>query len=166
MCYNSRMLYKLNKKYLFLIAWIASLNGIGTIIGSLTSVDIKTWYIHLNRSMLTPPNYVFPLAWTVFYSTLGVCGWLIWSKEYFARLSMIKSLYIFHMLLNWSWTPLFFSYHFTGIALLVLILMDFSIGALICLTYYNIKLASLLIMPYLCWLLFASYLNFFMFLKN
>jgi tryptophan-rich sensory protein len=81
------------KNHLSLIIWIVALIPIGGVIGSLTKPEISTWYSTLNRSNLTPPNYVFPIAWTILYGIIGACGWLIWRKAAFTKLSVIKTLY-------------------------------------------------------------------------
>ena len=155
-----------NKHYLSLIIWIIALIAIGGAIGSLTKPEISTWYSTLNRSPLTPPNYVFPVAWTILYGIIGTCGWLIWRKSQFPRLSVIKTLYVTQLILNWSWTPLFFHYHLTGLSLVVLGAMDILVCALIGLAYQKIRAVSLLMIPYLSWILFASYLNFYIWWYN
>lgn len=154
------------KNYLSLIIWIAALILIGSVIGSLTKPEISTWYSTLNRASLTPPNYVFPVAWTILYGIIGACGWLIWSNESCSYLGLIKSLYLIQLVLNWSWTPLFFYYHLTGFSLIVLLAMDILVGLIIYLAYPKIKPVSLLMIPYLLWILFASYLNFYIWQYN
>ncbi len=150
-----------------LIIWTLGLIAIGGVIGSLTKPEISTWYSTLNRSTLTPPNYVFPIAWTILYGIIGACGWLIWCPQAFPKLlSVIKTLYVIQLILNWSWTPLFFHYHLTGLSLVVLGTMDILVFALICLAYRKMKAVSLLMIPYLSWILFASYLNFYIWQHN
>ncbi len=155
-----------NKNHLSLVIWIVVLIAIGGGIGSFTKPEISTWYSTLNRSTLTPPNYVFPVTWTILYGIIGACGWVIWREESFPRLSIIKTLYVTQLILNWSWTPLFFHYHFTGFALIVLVIMDILVCTLICLAYQKIRAVSLLMLPYLFWILFASYLNFYIWQYN
>jgi len=154
------------KNHLFLIIWMVALIAIGGVIGSLTKPEISTWYSTLNRSTLTPPNYIFPIAWTILYGIIGACGWLIWRSPQFPRLSVIKTLYVTQLILNWSWTPLFFHYHLTGLSLVVLGAMDILVCALICIAYRKMKAVSLLMIPYLSWILFASYLNFYIWQYN
>ena len=140
--------------------------GIGGVIGSLTKPEISTWYSTLNRSTLTPPNYIFPIAWTILYGMIGACSWLIWHSPSFSRLRVIKRLYVIQLFLNWSWTPLFFTYHLTGLSLLVLNCMDILVGTLIFLAYPKIRGVLLLMFPYLVWILFASTLNFYIWWYN
>jgi benzodiazapine receptor len=149
-----------------IIIWIIALIAIGGAIGSLTKPEISSWYSTLHRSTLTPPNYVFPVAWTILYGMIGAAGFLIWSASAFSGLSIIKSLYVTQLILNWSWTPLFFHYHLTGISLVVLGLMDILVGTIIWLAYRRMTAASLLLIPYMSWILFATYLNFYIWLYN
>ncbi len=155
-----------NKNYLSLIIWIVALIAIGSIIGSFTKPAISTWYGTLNRSSMTPPNYVFPVAWTILYGAIGACGWLIWRAPSFPKLRSIKTLYVIQLILNWSWTPLFFYYHLTGLSILILICMNILVGMLIWLAYRKIRFVSLLMILYLLWFLFASYLNFYIWRYN
>ncbi|PPE03402.1 TspO/MBR family protein [Holospora curviuscula] len=155
-----------NKSHLSLIIWIAALIAIGGVIGSLTKPEISTWYSILHRSSLTPPNYVFPIAWTILYGIIGACGWLIWRPQALPKLSVIKTLYVTQLILNWSWTPFFFSYHLTGFSLVVLVAMDILVVTLIFLAYRKMRAVSLLMIPYLSWILFASYLNFYIWWCN
>lgn len=155
-----------NKNYLSLIIWITALIVIGSIIGSSTKPDMSQWYSTLNRSELTPPNYVFPIVWTILYGVIGSCGWLIWRSTPFSQLRIIKGLYIMQLISNWSWTPLFFRYHLTGLSLLAVICMDILVGLIIWLSYRKIRSVSLLMMPYLLWILCASYLNMYIWWYN
>ena len=154
------------KKYLTLITWIIALVAIGLIVGSLTIAEIRTWYSTLNRSPLTPPNYVFPVVWNILYSTIGACGWVIWRTTTFPVLNTIKTLYVTQLILNWSWPPLFFYFHLIKTSLLILISMDIIVGMLILLAYSKIKTVSLLMIPYLLWILIATYLNLYIWQYN
>ena len=155
-----------SKNYLSLILWIAALIALGSVIGAFTTPEIRTWYSTLNRSPLTPPNHVFPIAWTLLYGAIGACGWLIWRTQSFPQLRAIKILYLLQLVLNWSWAPLFFNAHCTGLALLVLGGMDILVSIIILLTYQRIRFVALLMIPYFLWILFASYLTFYIWQHN
>lgn len=154
------------KNYVSLITWIVVLILIGSIIGSLTKAEINTWYSTLNRSPFTPPNYVFPVVWTMLYAMIATSGWIIWRTPSFPQLRLIKSLYVMQLILNWSWTPLFFSYHLIGLALICLSLIIILVTSLIIKSYQKINIAALLLMPYLLWLLLAAHLNFYIWQYN
>jgi len=155
-----------NKSLLSLIIWMVTLVAIGSAIGSLTKPAITIWYSSLIRSSLTPPNYVFPFVWTILYSMIGAGGWLIWHAQLFPTLNIIKTLYVAQLILNWSWPFSFFVYHLTGLSLIILGIMNILVGALIILAYREMRAVSLIMIPYLCWIAFASYLNFYIWHYN
>lgn len=146
--------------------WIIGFVLIGLIIGSLTRAEVNTWYSTLNRSPLTPPNYVFRIAWTILYPMIAFCGWIIWRKQPFPKLILIKSLFVVQLILNWSWTPLFFCYHLTGLSFACLLAMNILVAMIIYFSHARVRLVSLLMTPYLIWILFAAYLNFYIWQYN
>lgn len=152
---------KITNRYISLVLWITALILIGSAIGFLTRTEINTWYSTLNRSPITPPNYVFPIAWTILYTLIAVCGWIIWRTPSFSNLRLIKNLYVIQLILNWSWTPLFFHYHLIGFSLVCLAIMDITVAMIIYFSYQKIRSVSLSMVIYLLWILFATYLNFY-----
>ena len=155
-----------NRNYVKLIIWILTLMLIGSVIGSLTESSVDTWYKTLTRSPMTPPNYVFGIAWSILYAMIAVSGWLIWEAKPCTDIKLIKRVYILQLILNWIWTPLFFIYHLTGISLFCLTIIIILVIVLIFKGYQNLSTISLLLIPYLLWLLFASYLNFYIWQHN
>lgn len=155
-----------NNNYGSLFLWIVVLIAIGSFIGFLTKPEVSDWYSTLNISVLTPPNYVFPIAWTILYGIIGICGWIIWRAPLFSDLRHIKILYVIQLILNWSWTPLFFGCHLIGLSLLVLSCMDVLVGTIIWIAYPKLRAISIMMASYLLWILFASYLNFYIWLNN
>ena len=117
---------------------------------------MSTWYSALKRSPLTPLNYVFSVTWTVLYALIGVCGGIIWQASSVSRVRSLKSLYIIQLILNWMWTPVFFQCHLIGVSLLLLILMDILTLMGVYVSYSKQRSVSLLMSPYLGWILFAS----------
>lgn len=158
------MIFK-NRRYLPSITWAISLITIGSVIGLATKNEIGGWYSTLTRSSLTPSNYIFSIVWPALYSLIGICGHRIYTSEPFKYLKSIKVLYVVQLVLNWMWSPLFFS-HQVGLSLFVLCCMDIIVGVLIWLTYSRIKLVSYLLAPYFLWIIFATYLNAYIWLNN
>ncbi len=155
----------INKTYRSLIIWVLCLIVIGATIGNLTKDGIDSWYIVLNRPPLTPPSYIFGIVWSILYAMIGASGWAIWRSKY-PKLGSIKILYASQLLLNWSWTPIFFIYHLTGVALICLLLMTIIVGLIVLKTYQQLNIVAWLLIPYLLWLLFATYLNFYIWQYN
>lgn len=154
------------KSFFSLSLWVLALILTGSIIGSLTQPEVKVWYSTLKRSSLTPPDAVFPIVWAILYGMIGACGWVIWREAPSKTLRTLKGLYITQLILNWSWTPIFFHYHMIGLSVGVIVAMNITVGMLIYHTYSKVKAVSLLLLPYFFWILFASYLNFYIWWYN
>lgn len=155
-----------NKKFINLFAWVGSLLLVSSILGNLTSSNVDGWYQALNRSSLTPPDYVFGIVWSILYVMIAISGWKIWRAKHFPKLNSIKALYIGQLILNWSWTPLFFIFRLTEIAFVCLLAIVILVTVLIIRSYKNLPSVSLLLTPYLLWLLLATYLNFYIWQFN
>ena len=104
--------------------------------------------------------------WNILYTLIAISGWLMFNSKPFSNLNIIKILYIIQLLLNWAWSPLFFSYHLLGVAMIVILLMDIFVASIVFLAYEKLKLVSILMLPYLLWILFATYLSFYIFKNN
>ncbi len=156
----------INKSYINLALWILTLMFVGSAIGSVMQGSVDTWYKTLVRSPLTPPNYVFGIAWSILYAMIGVSGWLIWKKEPSSNIQLIKQLYTAQLILNWCWTPLFFRYHQTSLALICMIMIIILVSILISKAYKTLPNVSFLMTPYLLWLIFASHLNAYILIYN
>lgn len=151
-------------KNIQLLIWIISLQIIGLSIGSLSNGSTDLWYLTLSKSSLTPPGYIFPIAWTLLYLMIAISGWLIWQQS--QRLSLDKSLFIIQLIFNWLWTPLFFYLHLPFYALVCIFIIIMSTAMLIIKQLQSSRLVALLLLPYLLWSLFAFYLNLYICLYN
>lgn len=126
----------------------------------------RDWYEHLNKSNLTPPNYVFGIVWPVLYILIIVSGIIYFinsSPEWF---STALTLYIIQWLLNLSWSPLFFKFKAILPSFVVIILLTILIGITIYIFSITNTLSALLLVPYLLWVSFASYLNGYILFNN
>lgn len=132
--------------------------GLGAIF---TSSKIPGWYSSLIKPSLNPPSWIFGPVWTTLYLLMGVAAFLVWRKGIYSP-GVKTALIIFavQLLLNAAWSPLFFGAQNIGGALLEIIFMWFAILATILYFYPVSKLAALLLLPYLLWVSFATYLNY------
>ncbi len=154
------------QRFYSLIVWIVALILIGSIIGSLTKYSLGNWYIYLNKSPLTPPNFVFGIAWSILYALIGICGWIIWNERKSSYTNSLKQLFIIQLLLNWSWTPIFFTYKNISLGLICIISLAILVATIMMLAYKKLKSVSLLMLPYFVWLVFATYLNSYIWVNN
>ena len=121
-----------------------------------TADDI--WYQELVKSSLNPPGYVFGIVWPILY--------LLMSISAFRTFNEIKNLFLIQLLFNAIWSWLFFAFQMPLIALLNIWLLIYLNIKLNLKMFYQDKLSALLFIPYVLWLLFASYLNLFIVLNN
>ena len=120
-------------------------------------VGDNSWYQSIEKSSLTPASYVFKIVWPILYLSMGVVSYYKSSKIYY--------LYIFQLLLNGSWSWLFFYFNLPLIALIDIYLL-IVINCLIQQKLITNKVLFLIYLPYLLWILYASYLNLIIVLLN
>ncbi len=157
---------KIRKSSLGLFLSIGFLIGMGGLIGNWTRPEVMSWYMTLDRSPWTPPGSVFSIVWTILYALLGYFGWEIWRYKEESRSRELKLLYILHLFLNWSWSPLFFKYQCIGNALLCLIAIDLVMARLIILTHGKVGSSWYGMLIYYLWIAFATYLNLYIWIFN
>ncbi|MEM8556779.1 MAG: TspO/MBR family protein [Bacteroidota bacterium] len=117
------------------------------------------WYAALYKPAWTPPNWLFPVAWTVLYLLIAVAGWLVWREVGFAGAKGAFTVYGVQLVLNAAWSWLFFGRHDMGLAFLDITGLWLAI-ALTLLFFWSIKpLAGALLVPYLLWVTYAAALN-------
>lgn len=126
---------------------------------------IQNWYPLLNKPFLTPPDVVFPIAWCVIYVCIGISGGLVASTRH-ARKFGPMLLFVLQLLLNFAWSLLFFYYRNPLWGLIDIFLLDaVAISYMINSRRIN-RAAAWLFIPYILWLLFATYLNGYVFFYN
>jgi translocator protein len=108
----------------------------------------------------TPPNWIFPVVWNALYALMGVSLWLLWdrSPESNGRQNALAFFWI-QLLLNAAWSPMFFGAHQLLLALIIILLMIVAVGATIAASWQVSRVAALLLVPYLAWISYATWLN-------
>ncbi|GAQ79208.1 benzodiazapine receptor [Klebsormidium nitens] len=145
-------------EYLALAVAIAIPVG-GGFLGSLFNGSPDDWYKHLDKPSWTPPGWVFPVMWTTLYLLMGIASWLVYKKGGFQAQSLPLGVYALQLLLNFSWTPLFFGLHRMDIAFAEIIALWLSIAATIYLFHSVDPTAGYLLTPYIAWVTVAAALN-------
>lgn len=117
-------------------------------------------YCDMEKPPLSPPAWVFPVAWTILYLLMGWSAYLVYVADADKDQKFVAlAFFAFQLILNFMWTIIFFNwgaYLFAFIWLLLLLT-----AVVICvLRFFDInKLAACLMIPYIIWLGFAAYLN-------
>jgi translocator protein len=149
------------KPVLKLIISIAIPLAVGAIAGFFTTSSVEGWFTSINKPSFNPPNWLFAPVWTALYIMMGIAFFLVWKSnadEKIKQSAMV--LFFFQLALNFLWSFIFFYAHQPGWALV-------DIGALWILIFFTIiwfgkisPAAAWLLVPYICWVSFATVLNF------
>lgn len=140
-----------------LLLFFALVEGIGALSGALSG-DTGAIYQSLALPPLSPPGWLFGIVWPVLYGLMAIAAYLIYRS---GDACAPRTLFWFfvQLALNFFWPLIFFRGGLYWAAALVILLLD-------CLVLYTISqfrsispLAARLMIPYLLWLLFATYLN-------
>ena len=120
----------------------------------------EKWYNDLIKPEFQPPSWVFAPAWTILYILMLVSFVLILKADVTMVTIYAYILFVWHLFLNLSWSPIFFKLHQVRKAFFICITLTISVLAMIIIFFWVSKLAAILLLPYFFWLCFASYLNF------
>lgn len=135
---------------------------LGSLIGLLISNNID--YDILIKPPLSPPRILFPIAWTIIYFLMGI-SYYIYKKQ---EQSTEKESFIYYLQLffNLTWSIIFFIFKWRFIAFIWIIILDILVMYMIKLFYNKVKTSAYLNIPYLLWLLFATYLTLGIYILN
>ena len=114
------------------------------------------WYRDLRKPPWTPPDWAFPVVWSVLYFMIATAGYIVWMAD---PSSPAMALWVAQLVLNAAWSWLFFGRRDMVIALADVAGMWLCILGFIIAAWPLAPIASLLFMPYLVWVGVASALN-------
>lgn len=140
--------------YVVLAGFLVLTVGGGLAIGFLTAPG--KWYAGLSKPCFNPPNWIFGPVWTVLYIFVTVAGWLVWRHD---AKGILLYLWAIQLVLNFLWSPLFFSAHQIGRALAVVALLVVVSVIFIIFAWMPVRSAAVLFIPYAAWVAFAALLN-------
>lgn len=150
----------------FLISLLITL-VIGFVASLVTRPQIAGWYGTLNKPSFNPPPWLFAPVWTAIYIMIATAAYLVWKHRSRKPTYIIaRSVYFIQLILNFSWSIVFFGLHQVLAALIVIILMWVSILLNIYWFGKFSKVAGRLLWPYLLWVSFAALLNASIYLLN
>lgn len=142
-------------KFVASIAASLAAGGLGSIA---TIQNIPTWYAGLEKPPLLPPNEVFGPVWSVLYVVMGIAFFLVWIQKGDKNTRLYVS-FASQLVLNTVWCFVFFGLHLPWVGVGIILLL---IGAIVwtMVEFYKVsKVAMWLLVPYLLWVVFATYLT-------
>ena len=128
-------------------------------------INSRGFYNSLEKPPLSPPGVLFPIVWSILYVLMGISLYLV-SESNSVDKEQSYLIYIVQLVVNSLWTLLFFGFGLQLLSFLWILLLIVLVVIMIINFYKANKLAGLLQIPYLLWLLFAAYLNFAIFIIN
>ncbi len=146
------------KPLLFFLVYTLGLAALGAWLGRADTSGLV-------KPPLTPPDWLFPVVWTVLYTAMAVAAYLVFVSNDIDRSEALR-LYLLQILVNVLWPLFFFRLEWRLFAFLWLLLL-LALAALTTLRFKPIsRTAAALMLPYMAWLIFAGYLNFAFYLLN
>ena len=124
------------------------------------------WFDSLNKPFLQPPEWIFSPVWILLYATLLISLILYTTKLTKKNKLTGIVLFVLHMLFNLLWSPAFFVLHNIKLALLIIIIMDITAIIFIKKFFSVSKTSGIILIPYLVWIFFATYLNYQFYILN
>ena len=151
------------KTYAF---WVLLAEGVGGLSGWLTRNGSKIFSQMVVKPPLTPPSIVFPIAWGILFLLMGIGAARVSLTPASGWRSLGLNLFILQLVVNFFWSPIFFNLQAYGLAICWLLLLMILVVAMILTFHKTDPPASWLQVPYLMWLVFATYLNAGVWLLN
>ena len=133
--------------------------AIGGIVGFIINPYID--YNSLVQPPLSPPSIVFPIVWTILYVLMGISYYLLKNPS-----KKEKIIYFIQLGVNALWSVFFFIGKFYLFSFIWIVLLDVLVIFMIGIFYQNSKISGYLQIPYLIWILFATYLNLGIYILN
>ena len=152
------------KKIFSLLIFILLAFGASAWGGLITNFYKEPWYSSIIKPTFNPPDWIFAPVWITLYLAMSVAIWLIWINP--KRSEKVIYIYFIHLLINGSWSLFFFGLHLILVSLVIIAVIIFLVLWLIKLYYPINKVSAFLMVPYLAWLSYAFFLNFYIFILN
>lgn len=116
------------------------------------------WFVRLAKPAIMPPDWAFPVAWTIIYVLLGLALAMVINARGARGRGAALTVFVLQMAINLAWSPVFFGLHQVSVALGMIAALIVLV-ALTALLFWRVrKGAALLLLPYLAWLCFAGVL--------
>jgi tryptophan-rich sensory protein len=144
---------------LALAGWLLLCFAVAAVSSIFGSRSLSNWYAGLIKPPFNPPNHVFGPVWTILYVLMAVSVWIVWKTRPSPCRRRGLRLFCVQLALNFLWPWIFFSRHQIFTAFLDIVVLWIAI-LLTILTFRKMSTtAAWMLVPYLAWVTFASYLN-------
>jgi benzodiazapine receptor len=147
---------------LALVVAVLAVELVGVSGAIFTAQGLAEWYGTLQRPALAPPNWVFGPVWTTIFALKGTALWLVWRQAASVPREVRIAVGVFaaQFVLNLAWSAAFFGAQNITVGLAVILGLWVLIVATILAFDRVDRRAALVLVPYLVWVSFATYLNY------
>ena len=135
---------------------------IGAVVGLIISPSMN--YEELVKPFLAPPGIVFPIVWTILYIIMGISYGMLKTKDLTDKETDL--IYYTQLVVNALWSIIFFTFKLRFLALIWILLLAVLVVIMIIKFIKKDKVSGFLQIPYLLWVLFATYLNLSFYILN
>jgi translocator protein len=159
------------RQVLALLALLGASAVVAALGGLATAHNVQGWYAEADKAPWSPPNWLFGPVWTFLYLAMAVAAWLVWRSRAEGTRTALTT-YAVQLVLNLLWTPVFFGLYpaLGSPALWVGLAIIWALAVAVAVTVLRFgpisRVAGLLMLPYLTWVVFASSLNLWAALHN
>lgn len=136
---------------------------LGSIVGIIISSSID--YNTLNQPPLAPPAFLFPIVWSILYLLMGISYYLFQNNVYKNK-TLEVFVYYLQLFINLFWSIIFFILKWKLFSILWILILLILVFVLILLFNKKYRPSAYLLIPYLLWVVYASYLNIGIYLLN
>lgn len=147
---------KINWFLLLAIVLITELVGV---LGSLFSGNTGQIYTSLIKPPLSPPGWLFGVIWPILYLLMSIAAYIIYQTPQTLERKKAILLYWIQLFVNFLWPIVFFRFEWYWISVGIILLLDILVSITTVWFYKINKTAGYLMIPYLLWIFFATYLN-------
>ncbi len=145
-----------DRQWIALGVFLATCFAVATLGAMVTGPAVRDWYPTLAKPAWTPPAWLFGPVWTALYAMMALAGWMTWRLR---RWSAALGWFAVQLLLNATWSPLFFGGRMIGAAVVNIVLLWFAIARTTIAFWRITPVAGWLLLPYLIWVTYAAALN-------
>jgi benzodiazapine receptor len=143
------------------LAAVVAINALGAGAGMLAgSGGDSEWYKSLEKPSFQPPGWLFAPVWTALYTMMGISLSILWrARRDHSGATPAMQLFTIQFILNLAWSFIFFRMEQPRAAFFEILVLNVAIVLTIAAAWRVSNVAALLLVPYLCWTLFATVLN-------
>jgi tryptophan-rich sensory protein len=153
------------RQILGLLGWLA-VTFVAAAVGAFATAQAASFYSELARPPWAPPASWFGPVWTLLYVLMALAAWLVWRVPLEARTRAPLRLFLSQLAVNALWSWLFFAWRLGGLAFMDIVVLLALIAATLVSFWRVGRLAGALLLPYLCWVSFATALTWSVWQSN